>query len=160
MFENWTLENFTQKFVDLLPHLILAIVILIVGWIFANAFAKLVIKILKKKEVDSTIFPFIKAVIKLVIKFIVVISALATLGLNINSFLAAIGAAGVTAGIGLKDSVAQFASGIQILLNKPFKNGDFVEIGSNKGVVKGIHLMYTVINTKENKRVIIPNSEI
>lgn len=160
MFDNFTFENFKGKFTQILPDLIIAVLILVAGWWAANYIAKLFIKILKKKEVDPTVYPFVRAVVRLILKFAVVISALSTLGINVNSFLAAIGAAGVTAGIGLKDSVAQFASGIEILLNKPFKSGDFVEIGSNIGTVKGIHLMYTDINTIENKKVIIPNSII
>ena len=79
---------------------------------------------------------------------------------NIGSFITAIGAAGVAASLGLQDSVAQFASGIQILLNHPFKNGDFVEVNGIQGNVADIRFMNTVITTADNKRIIIPNSHI
>ena len=80
--------------------------------------------------------------------------------ININSVIAAIGAAGVTAGLGLQASVAQFASGIQLLVNRPFKSGDFVEINGVAGSVVDVRFMQTVINTPDNKRIIIPNSHI
>ena len=80
--------------------------------------------------------------------------------INIGSLIAAIGAAGVTAGLGLQATVAQFASGIQILMNRPFKTGDFVELNGVAGSVADIRFMHTVITTPDNKRITIPNSHI
>lgn len=158
--QEWTKNNLVEKIIDFLPHLLLAIIILGVGFWLSNLVGKLVVKTLKNRNVDPTIYPFAARVISLLLKFGVIISALSTLGINLNSFIAAIGAAGVTAGVGLKDSVAQFASGFQILLNKPFKSGDYVELENVSGTVVEIRIMDTVLKTIDNKRIIIPNSHI
>ena len=70
------------------------------------------------------------------------------------------GAAGITAGLGLQASVSQFASGIQILINHPFKSGDYIDLGTVSGKVHEIKMMYTELITVDNKRVIVPNSHI
>ena len=74
--------------------------------------------------------------------------------------MTALGAAGVTAGIGLQSSISQLASGVQILANHPFKSGDYIDVGTVSGKVQEIKMMYTVLVTVDNKRVIIPNSYI
>ena len=79
---------------------------------------------------------------------------------DIGAIFAAVGGAGLAAGLGLQDSVAQFASGIQILINHPFKSGDFVELNGVSGSVTDIRFMNTVITTADNKRIVIPNSHI
>ncbi|MCM1545365.1 MAG: mechanosensitive ion channel family protein, partial [Ruminococcus sp.] len=93
------------------------------------------------------------------IKFTFILFAL-SMFFNINSFLAAIGAAGITAGIGLQDFVAQFASGIQILMTHPFKAGDYIEVENVGGFVAEIRFMNTVITTVDNKRIVVPNSHL
>ncbi len=158
--QEWTKNNLVKKIIDFLPHLILALIILGVGFWLSNLVGKLVVKTLKNRNIDATIYPFAAKVISLLLKFGVIISALSTLGINLNSFIAAIGAAGVTAGVGLKDSVSQFASGVQILMNKPFKCGDYVELENVSGTVLEIGIMDTVLRTIDNKRIIIPNSHI
>ena len=158
--QEWTKNNLVEKIIDFLPHLLLAIIILGVGFWLSNLVGKRFVNTLKNRNVDPTIYPFAARVISLLLKFGVIISALSTLGINLNSFIAAIGAAGVTAGVGLKDSVAQFASGFQILLNKPFKSGDYVELENVSGTVVEIRIMDTVLKTIDNKRINIPNSQI
>ena len=142
------------------PSVIMAIVIVIVGVIISKLIGKLAVKAMSAKGVDPSIHSFIRTIIVLLFNFIFVLSALSTLGLDINSFIAALGAAGITAGLGLQASVSQVASGIQILFNHPFKSGDFIDIGSVSGKVQEIKMMYTVLITIDNKRVIIPNSTI
>ena len=82
------------------------------------------------------------------------------MNVDVNSFIAAIGAAGITAGLGLQASVSQFASGIQILINHPFKSGDYIDLGTVSGKVHEIKMMYTELINVDNKRVIVPNSHI
>lgn len=143
-----------------IPILFACIVIIIVGFSVSNFIGKLSVKAMTARGVDSSIHSFIKTIITLVLKLSVVLSALSTLGVNINSFIAALGAAGVTAGIGLQTSIGQFASGVEILINKPFKSGDYIELENVSGKVLEIKLMYTVLITLDNKRVIVPNSHI
>lgn len=142
------------------PSVIMAIVIVIVGVIISKLIGKLAVKAMSAKGVDPSIHSFIRTIIVLLFNFIFVLSALSTLGLDINSFIAALGAAGITAGLGLQASVSQVASGIQILFNHPFKSGDYIDVGTVSGKVQEIKIMYTVLITVDNKRVIIPNSYI
>ena len=153
-------EEIPQYLLSIAPLIVSAVLIVVVGFIFSNLVGKLVIKGLRAKGVDPSIHGFIRTVITLILKFIFILSALSTLNFDINSFVTALGAAGVTAGIGLQSSVSQLASGVQILINHPFKSGDFVELGTVSGKVHEIKLMYTVFVTADNKQVIVPNSTI
>lgn len=142
------------------PLFITAIAIIVIGFVVSNFIGKLVVKGLRMKGVDSSIHSFIKTIVTLILKFVFILSALSTLNIDVNSFITALGAAGITAGIGLQTSISQLASGIQILANHPFKAGDYIDIGSVCGTVQEIKMMYTVLVTIDNKRVIIPNSTI
>lgn len=142
-----------------LPTLILAAVLIILGIFISRIISKLAAKAMHARGVDPSVYNFIRRIISVLIKAVFFLSAL-SMFININSVIAAIGAAGVTAGLGLQASVAQFASGIQLLVNRPFKSGDFVEINGVAGSVVDVRFMQTVINTPDNKRIIIPNSHI
>lgn len=156
LWEEWDVVN---KLVSIIPKLIIAAVIVIAGLWLSRLISNLVVKGLKLRDVDASVYMFVKRIVSIFIKITFFLFAL-SLFFNINSFLAAIGAAGITAGIGLQDSVAQFASGIQILLNHPFKAGDYIEVAGHAGFVEEIRFMNTVITTADNKRVIIPNSHL
>ncbi len=142
------------------PLILAALLIVIVGFIISNLIGKLVVKGLQAKGVDPSVHSFIKTIVSLILKFIFILSALSTLNVDVSSFVTALGAAGVTAGIGLQASISQLASGIQILANHPFKSGDYIDVGTVSGKVREIKMMYTVLITIDNKRVIVPNSYI
>lgn len=142
-----------------LPTIILATILIILGIFISRLVAKIAVKAMKSRGVDPSVYNFIRRIISVVIKAAFILAAL-SMFININSVIAAIGAAGVTAGLGLQASVAQFASGIQLLVNRPFKSGDFVEINGVSGSVVDVRFMQTIINTPDNKRIIIPNSHI
>ncbi len=148
-----------EKFMEKLPTIIIAIVIVLLGYFLSRVARKLVVKAMKARRVDPSVYNFIKRIVSVGINFIFILSA-ASMFINVGSLVAAIGAAGVTAGLGLQATVAQFASGIQILLNHPFKTGDFVELNGVSGSVADIRFMNTVIITPDNKRIVIPNSHI
>lgn len=149
---DWALEK--------APLIISTTLIVIIGFLISNLIGRIVVKGLKARGIDPSIHSFIRTIVTLVLKLLVLLSAISTLGIDVNSIITALGAAGITAGLGLQQSVSQFASGIQILINHPFKSGDFVDIGSVSGKVSEIKLMYTVLITVDNKKVIIPNSTI
>lgn len=160
LIEERNFDGIIALVVSKIPVIVSAILILVIGFTVSNFIGKLIIKGLKAKGVDPSIHSFIKTCITLILKFAFILSAISTLGINVSSFLTAIGAAGITAGIGLQSSISQLASGIQILINHPFKSGDFVELGTVSGKVHEIKLMYTVFITADNKQVIVPNSTI
>lgn len=156
----WGLENLPEKVYNAIPSVIAFLLTIIIGFWIANKSAKLLVKLLERKGVDSSIHRFLQRSVSIFLKIIVSVIALEQLGFNVNSFITAIGAAGITAGLGLQNSIAQFAGGIQILFNKPFKSGDYIKIDGYEGKVKEIRFMYTVLVTNNNKEVIIPNQNI
>lgn len=148
-----------EKFMAKLPTIIIAVLLVIIGYFLSRLARKLVVKAMRARKVDPSVYNFIKRIVSVAINFIFILTA-ASMFINVGSLVAAIGAAGVTAGLGLQATVAQFASGIQILLNHPFKTGDFVELNGVSGSVADIRFMNTVIITPDNKRIVIPNSHI
>ena len=154
------LEGIAALIISKLPQLFTAALIVVIGFLISNLIGKLVVKGMQAKGVDPSIHSFIRTIITLILKFVFILSALSTLNIDVNSFITALGAAGVTAGIGLQASISQLASGIQILANHPFKSGDYIDVGTVSGKVHEIKMMYTVLITLDNKRVIIPNSHI
>lgn len=156
LWKEWDIVN---KFFDKLPTLILAVATIVIGFFLAKLISKILIKTMKARNVDPTVYLFIDKFVTVIIKVAFVLSAV-SMFVNVNSFLAAFGAAGLTAGLGLQDSVSQFASGIQILLNRPFKNGDYIEVAGQAGFVDEIRFMNTIITTVDNKRVVIPNTHL
>lgn len=155
----WDKLDIVNKIIEKIPALIIAVIMIVLGIFLSRFISNLVTKAMKAKNVDPSVYNFIRRSVSVLIKAGFFLSAL-SMFFNIGSLVTAIGAAGVAASLGLQDSVAQFASGIQILLNHPFKNGDFVEINGVQGNVADIRFMNTVITTIDNKRIIIPNSHI
>lgn len=155
----WEKLDLVNKIIEKIPALIIAVIMVILGIFLSRIVSNLVTKAMKAKNIDPSVYNFIRRSVSVVIKAGFFLSAL-SMFFNIGSLVTAIGAAGVAASLGLQDSVAQFASGIQILLNHPFKNGDFVEVNGVQGNVSDIRFMNTVITTIDNKRIIIPNSHI
>ena len=151
-------DTLWKWFIGILPHLIGALLVLIIGWWLSGVIANIMLKGMERAKVDQGIRTFLHSCVKVVIKVIVVISALSTLGMNVTTLVAAIGTAGVTVALALKDSLSNFASGVLILFNRTFKVGDFIEINGEKGTVRRIELMFTTLATADNKRLVIPNS--
>lgn len=155
----WEKLDIVNKLIEKLPTIAVAVVFFIAGFAVAKLAGKIVVKALEKKNVDPSVYNFIKRIVSASIKLFVVMTV-ASMFFDLSSFIAAIGGAGLAAGLGLQASVSQFASGIQILINHPFKTGDFVEVNGVSGSVADIRFMSTVITTSDNKRIIIPNSHI
>ncbi len=156
LWEEWDIVN---KIVSALPSIIIAVVLVILGFVLAKLASKIVVKTFSANHVDPSVYNFIRRFVSAGIKLIFILFAV-SMFYDVNSIFVALGGAGLAAGIGLQDSVAQFASGIQILINHPFKTGDFVEVNGVSGSVTDIRFMNTVINTPDNKKIIIPNSHI
>jgi small conductance mechanosensitive channel len=117
-------------------------------------------KALTKAKVDATLVPFIENLAYMAMLVFVVIAALGAVGVQTASFIAVLGAAGLAVGLALQGSLANFASGVLILVFKPFRVGDFVEISGVKGTVQAIHVFNTVLNAPDNVRIIVPNGQV
>ena len=143
-----------------MPKLLSFILVMVIGFWLAKLAGNLIVKILESKNVDKSMYRFVKRSTVIFLRIIVSVIALEQIGVHVNAFITALGAAGITAGLGLQNSISQLASGVQILFNKPFKSGDFVEIGNVKGKVREIRFMYTTLVTNDNKLVVVPNQTI
>lgn len=155
----WQELNLIDKVIEKIPTIVIAVIFFIIGFTVAKFAGKLVVKALRKKRVDPSVYNFIRRIVTVSIKLFVVMT-IASMFFDLSGFIAAIGGAGLAAGLGLQASVSQFASGLQILINHPFKTGDFVEVNGVSGSVSDIGFMNTVITTVDNKRIIIPNAHI
>ncbi len=156
LWKEWDLWN---GFLSALPKIILAVLIVVAGFILASLVSKILCKAMKRQKVDFAVYNFIAKIVRFIIRLTFVLCAL-SMFIKLNSLIAALSAAGVAIGLGLQDSVSQFASGVQILLNHPFRTGDYVEVNGEGGFVSEIGFMTTIITTYDNKRVILPNSDI
>ncbi|MFC1738889.1 mechanosensitive ion channel family protein [Planctomycetota bacterium] len=137
-----------------------AIVIFIVGRWIAKLLSNLITKALTKAKVDKTLTKFAGSLCYIALLIFVIIAAVGTLGVPIVQFSVVIGAAGLAIGLALQGSLANFASGVLMLIFKPFKVGDFVEVAGAKGTVKEIQIFNTILASPDNIRVIIPNAQV
>ncbi|MCH8958503.1 MAG: mechanosensitive ion channel [Proteobacteria bacterium] len=117
-------------------------------------------KIMKKAGIDATLTRFLHNVVYSALLIAVIIAAVDQLGIKTTSFLAILGAAGLAVGLALQSSLANFSSGIMLILFRPFKVGDFVEAGGTTGTVEQINVFNTVMKTGDNREIIIPNAQI
>ena len=113
----------------------------------------------KNKKLDATVKSFTLSAIDIALKIVLLLSVVATLGIEVTSIIAIFGAASFAVGLALQGSLENFAGGVMLLIFKPFKVGDFIEVGSYKGTVHSMSIVATKLDTLDNKRVIIPNSE-
>lgn len=137
-----------------------AVVIFLVGRWGARFVSSLLRTTLTKAKVDPTLVPFIDNLAYTAMLVFIVIAVLAELGVQTASVVAVLGAAGLAVGLALQGSLANFASGVLLLVFKPFRVGDFVEISGVSGTVQGIHVFNTVLNDPNNVRVIVPNGQV
>jgi len=140
--------------------IVAAIIILLIGKWVSRKISRLVSKLLKKNDIDVTLINFLENITYYTLLVVVVIAALGQLGINTTSFLTIVGAAGLAIGLALKDSLSNFASGVMLILFRPFRIGDVVNAGGVLGKVDSITIFNTILNTPDNQRVIIPNSSI
>ena len=137
--------------------LIGAIVVLIVGLWVIKAIMKGIRKTMEKRDMDESLKPFLLSMISMLLKIMLVISVLTMLGIQMTSFIAILGAAGLAVGMALSGTLQNFAGGVMILIFKPFKVGDFIEAQGYMGAVKEIQIFITILTTPDNKTVVIPN---
>ncbi len=141
-------------------NLVAAILIFLIGKWVARLVANLFESFLIKSKVEKTLAVFGKNIAYFTLLTFVAIAALNKIGIETNSFLAIIGAAGLAVGLALQGSLSNFAAGVMMILFQPFKLGDHIEAGGADGVVIEIQIFSTILTTKDNKRVIVPNAKI
>ena len=142
------------------PKIIGAILILFFGRIVAKIVAKIVKASMIKAKADETLVTFVDNLIYMALLAFVLIASLACLGVQTNSMIAVIGAAGLAVGLALQGALSNFAASVLVMVFRPYKVGDLIEAGGSLGNVRAIELFTTTIITLDNKTVIIPNSKM
>ncbi len=140
--------------------LISALLIYIIGRWVAIMVRNLLRKMLNKSKMDVTLVTFLSNILYALLLIFVVIAAIGKLGVQTTSLVAIIGAAGLAVGLALQGSLSNFASGVMLILFKPFKLGDRVIVAGTTGVVQEIGIFNTVILSSDNTKIIIPNTPI
>jgi small conductance mechanosensitive channel len=155
---NW--NQFVEIMYQYAPKVVGAILVLIIGLWVIKLLTRAFGNMLKKKDTDPSLQGFLKSMVSILLKILLFISVMGMVGIEATSFIAIIGAAGLAVGLALQGTLANFAGGVMILLFKPYKVGDFIDGAGHMGTVKDIKIFTTILNTPDNKIIIIPNAQL
>src|SRR5689334_15458683 len=157
-------HKFTDKAYDWLtsygPKILLAIILFFLGQWIIRLINRELKKILSGRRVDVTLRPFLLNLFAILLQVLLVLALMGVLGIKMTIFAAVIGAFGVAAGLALSGTFQNFASGVLIIMLKPFKVGDNINTQGHEGTVTSIKLFYTIVLTYDNTTVIVPNSKL
>lgn len=158
------LDKFYDKAMDWIirvgPKILVAIVVLFIGLWLIRLIRKWTRNNLQKRAVSSTLAPFLQSVVITILYVLLFLLLMQILGIQMTLFAAIIGGVTVAAGLALSGTMQNFASGILILLLKPFRTGDNIITQGQEGTVTSIQIFYTIITTFDNKTVVVPNSKL
>ena len=141
-------------------NIVVALAIFLVGKWVANILSRFCNRLMNQAKVDVTLARFLANIIYSVLMVIVILAALSELGINTTSLAAVLAAAGFAVGMAFQGTLGSFASGVMLILFKPFKVGDYVEAGDTAGIVEEIQIFSTHLRTADNIAIILPNSKI
>ncbi|MGF1715052.1 small-conductance mechanosensitive channel MscS [Photobacterium chitinilyticum] len=155
----WVADN-QELLIQYGVNVLSALLILFIGNMITKGIANGVAKVLRKKDMDEAVVEFLHSLVRYLLFVIVLIAALGRIGVQTASVVAVIGAAGLAVGLALQGSLSNFAAGVLIVAFRPFKSGDYVEIGGVAGSVESIQIFSTVLCTPDNKMVVVPNGAV
>ena len=147
-------------FVQVGPKILWAAIIFVVSWWLSGLIVRLLRKALLRTDIDRSGITFLCSMSKYALRLIAILLTLTPFGFEVGTAFAALGAAGITLGLGLKETVANLASGVQIIITKPFQVGHYILINQMEGTVTRVEIMFTTLKTLDYKEVVIPNSVI
>ena len=154
------LERAIQSTAAFLPHVVSAIITLIIGIIFIKLFRRFMMRLVNRKRIDPTLLKFATDVLIWVFRALLFVSVITKLGVETSAFVAAIGAIGLAIGLSLQGSLANFAGGLLIILFKPLRVGDYIEAQGESGTVAAIFIFSTKIITPNNQSIYLPNGSL
>ena len=137
--------------------ILVAVIVFIVGRLVIKLIKKLTNRILERRKFDPGVKSFLGSMINIVLMTLLIISVIGALGVNTASFAALLASAGVAIGMALSGQLQNFAGGLIILIFRPYRVGDYISAQGIEGVVKEIQILYTIINTTDNKMIFVPN---
>ena len=154
------IAKIANSLVDFSFRLLIAILVLYVGKFIIKRIFRTVRNVMINRDIDVSLTTFVLSLVKILLYFILIVTIVGILGIETSSFLALFASAGVAIGMALSGTLQNFAGGVLILLLKPYKVGDFIEAQGYTGTVKAIQIFHTIINTTDNKAIIIPNGPL
>lgn len=153
------IENFVRQVIEFIPTLILAILIYLVFWVISLIFKGVVKRYGERTRLNEDVRDLLARLIRVSILVIGVITALGTIGIDVTALVAGLGLTGFALGFALQDVISNLLAGILILMNRPFRRGNYIKVGDNEGVVIDMDLRYTSLQ-KDNLKILIPNSAL
>lgn len=150
----------TALCITLMGKFVKVLLIWFVGRWIVRKVVKLIKKIMVKRKVNASVSSFVSSMIDVVAMAVIIIMIISVLGIDTSSFIALFASAGVAVGMALSGTLQNFAGGVMILLFRPFKVGDYIEAQGIGGSVKEIQIFNTVINTPDNKIILLPNGPL
>lgn len=153
-------EKGFSMLVEYSPKFITAIVVLIVGWVAIGFINRGVQRFFERINLDEALETFIMSLTSIMLKIILLVIVATMFGVQTTSLVALLGAAGLAVGLALQGSLSNFAGGVLILIFEPFKIGDYIEAQGESGTVKTIQIFNTVLNTPDNKVIVLPNGNL
>lgn len=142
------------------PKLIVGLIIFIVGWKLIKLLNRVMKRAYERHKVDPSLQQFLHSLVDILLKVLLFVTVMGVIGIQMTSFIAILGAAGVAIGMALQGTLQNFAGGVIILLLKPFKVGDFIEQGSYAGFVETIQIFNTTLRTYDGRHIVVPNTEL
>jgi len=146
--------------IDLAIKATTALAIFLIGKFIVRLVVRATATVMQKQEVDKTLETFICNLVRTVLMVVVIIAAIGAIGVQTTSFIAIFGAAGLAIGLALQGSLSNFASGVLIVLFRPYRVGDWIEAAGISGGVEEVQILTTILKTGDNKQIIVPNSQI
>jgi len=137
-----------------------ALVVAWIGRMVARSIRTVVERLLRRANVDATLVPFVAGLTYYLVLAVVVVAALGMVGIQTASIIAVLGAAGLAVGLALQGTLSNFAAGVMLLVFRPFRVGDWVEVGGHAGSVHAVGLFSTVLNTGDNVQIVVPNASV
>ena len=141
-------------------NIVTALIIFIVGKFAVGLITSLTGKLMIKAGIDNILVNFIRSIIKTVLLLFVVVAALDQLGIDTTTLVALVGAAGLAIGLSLQSTLQNLAAGVMLIIFRPFKGGDFVEVAGIQGSIEKISIFNTILRTGDNREIIVPNGSI
>lgn len=151
------IQNLIDSGIAAGKHIIAAIVIFIVGRFIIKLINRLVASILQRRHIEISVQTFLSSLVNIILTILLIITVIGALGVNTTSFAALIASAGVAIGMALSGNLQNFAGGLIILLFKPYRVGDFIDVCGVQGTVSAVQIFHTILLTPDNKAVYLPN---
>lgn len=158
--ENFDTTVLTDLAITYGLKLVAAVATLVIGLYVVRVIIKVIGKTFTRSDMDLSLQGFLNSMISMLLKVLVYITSLSVLGIEMTSFVAILGAAGLAVGLALSGTLQNFAGGVMILLFKPYKVGDVIDAQGYVGSVKDIQIFVTVLTTSDNKTILIPNGPL